>query len=142
MIAFEDLIEGGLRAVPQLFDVGLPVESDHQTRKSLHGLDVGRKIDIAEPVIEIRRALHGERKGDVLAEVIGGVFLVMTADEVSQVLQDRQFLSRELLAHRHSQGMIRRRGQVRVVAARVDGGEHGEQGQTPVKLSMLLGGAR
>lgn len=70
-----------------------------------------------------------------MAEVRGGVVLLMLAVEILEFSQAGDVLGCQFLADRLTEGAVVRRGYVRVVARRVDGRQDGEKCGVGIQLA-------
>src|SRR5437868_9784134 len=68
MISGDHLIEGRLRSLPKIVDVGLAMKSRDQRTEAVKFSDIQRNLGRRHPEFKLGR-LHGERKGYILAQI-------------------------------------------------------------------------
>src|SRR5260370_6076978 len=68
MISGDHLIEGRLRSLPKIVNVGLAIESRDQRAEPVKFPDVQRNLGRWHPEFKLGR-LHGERKGYIFAQI-------------------------------------------------------------------------
>ncbi len=136
MISGDHLIEGRLRSLPKIVDVGLAIKSRDQRAEPVKFPDIQRNLGRWHPEFKLGR-LHGERKGYILAQIRIRVALGVRRVKLLQSLHGRQVLRDDDVPNLLADARRGRRIQPGIITCHVNRREHCKQRRASVELARL-----